>query len=129
MMKNKAFTLIEIMVVVIILGILAVLALPKNAGSVDTAKFSEAVQATRTLYAAQKRYALDHNNVCSASCAALDVSITLQYHTATCKTNCSVILQFPGVYAVTAAPSTGVLTCFNLGSNTKCSFFIKYLGN
>ncbi|MEI8011919.1 MAG: type II secretion system protein [Candidatus Omnitrophota bacterium] len=73
--KYIGFTLIEVMIVVVILGIMASIALPRLAGSKDQTIFSEAVTALNTLNAAQLRYSLE-KSVYANDCSLLDVDIT-----------------------------------------------------
>lgn len=51
-MKNKAFTLIELMVVILIVGILAAASVPLMRGRIDSAKWSEANATAGTIRSA-----------------------------------------------------------------------------
>lgn len=57
---NRGFTLIEIMVVVVIMGILAALVVPKLMGRADDARITAAKQDIATLMQALKLYRLDN---------------------------------------------------------------------
>ncbi len=71
---NKAFTLIEMLVVVLIIGILAAIALPRYMLAVDQSKLSQAILSARALAEAQTRYQLANGNW-SADISALDISL------------------------------------------------------
>jgi general secretion pathway protein G len=57
---SRGFTLIEIMVVVVILGILAAIIVPRLTGKPDEARVVKAQQDIRTLEAALEMYKLDN---------------------------------------------------------------------
>jgi general secretion pathway protein G len=59
--KARGFTLIEIMVVVVIMGILAALVVPKLMGRTDDARIMAARQDISTLQQALKLYKLDNH--------------------------------------------------------------------
>ncbi len=60
--KQSGFTLIEIMIVVVILGILASIVVPNIMGSPDEARIVKAKQDIRTLEGALNLYKLDNFN-------------------------------------------------------------------
>jgi general secretion pathway protein G len=60
MKQHRGFTLIEIMVVVVILGILAALVVPKIMSRPDDARLAKARQDIRTIEAALNLYKLDN---------------------------------------------------------------------
>ncbi len=59
MKSNKAFTMVELMVVVLIVGILAAVAIPLMSGRVDSSKWSEAKSAMGTIATAIRAYAAE----------------------------------------------------------------------
>ncbi|MBO7501142.1 MAG: type II secretion system protein [Fibrobacterales bacterium] len=62
-MKQKGFTLIELMVVVVILGILAGIAVPKMFGLSDKSKVSEAPQVLKTYETLQQAYIAEQSKI------------------------------------------------------------------
>ena len=56
--NNKAFTLVELLVVVLIIGILAAIAVPQYQKAVEKARISEAIMAVEKIAQAQEIYKL-----------------------------------------------------------------------
>ena len=59
-MNKKAFTLLELLVVIIIIGILAAIALPQYQLSVDKADFAKMQETAKSIVEAYKHYYLTH---------------------------------------------------------------------
>ena len=57
-MNKKAFTLLELLVVVLIIGILAAIALPQYKYAVAKAKFTQLLTTSKAIMEAQRRYML-----------------------------------------------------------------------
>ena len=72
--NSKGFTLIELMIVVVIIGILAALAIPRFMRSTTKAKMSEARQLLKQVYTMQRAFRQENNtytlNGATASAAA-----------------------------------------------------------
>jgi type IV pilus assembly protein PilA len=66
MRNKKAFTMVELMVVVLIVGILAAVAVPLMSGRIDSAKWSEAKAAMGTIASALRSYAAEKGSFTTA---------------------------------------------------------------
>ena len=60
MADKKSFTLMELVIVVIVIGVLAGLALPRFQTAMERVRSSEGVHTLTVLLAAQKRYAMEN---------------------------------------------------------------------
>lgn len=60
-MNRNGFTLIELMIVVVVIGVLAALAIPRFAGVSQSAKEAESVSILKQLYTLQMRYQQKHD--------------------------------------------------------------------
>jgi type II secretion system protein G len=69
--EESGFTLVELLVVMLILGILAAIAIPTFFNQRDKAKDSSAKEGVRTAQTAMETYATDHNNDYSGATAAI----------------------------------------------------------
>lgn len=73
--NRKGFTLIELMIVVVIIGILAALAIPRFMQTTGKAKKSEAKTVLKQLYQLERAYFQEHDAyVAGANTAALTAS-------------------------------------------------------
>jgi prepilin-type N-terminal cleavage/methylation domain-containing protein len=75
MKSRKGFTLIELMVVVLIVGILAAVAIPILRGRIDAAKWSEGKAMMGTIATAIRAYHAEHG-VTGTAPTTLDVGVT-----------------------------------------------------
>ncbi|MDX2207648.1 MAG: prepilin-type N-terminal cleavage/methylation domain-containing protein [Gemmatimonadales bacterium] len=71
--NRKGFTLIELLIVVVIIGILAAIAIPKFAATKDKAKLASVKSDVRNIMSAQEAYFSDFNTY-AASFANLQAS-------------------------------------------------------
>ncbi|MEO5826045.1 MAG: prepilin-type N-terminal cleavage/methylation domain-containing protein [Gemmatimonadales bacterium] len=69
--NRKGFTLIELLIVVVIIGILAAIAIPKFAATKDKAKLATVKTDLKNLQTAQEAYFSDNNAYSSALTATL----------------------------------------------------------
>lgn len=76
MVKRKGFTLVELMVVVLIVGILASVAIPLLQGRIDSSKWSEANAGAGTIRTAVRAYFAENPTAAQALTGTLDVAAT-----------------------------------------------------
>lgn len=106
---KKGFTLVELMVVILIVGILAAVAIPLMQGRIDKAKWSEANAAAGTIRTAVRAYAAETSIATAQTLVAstLDVAATqaaLGFDTA----DLTGTYFVPGDYAITNVNANGI---------------------
>ena len=74
-MKKKGFTLIELMVVILIVGILAAASIPLMRGRIDKAKWSEANAMAGTIQSAARVYFVEYGTI-STSVSMTDLGFS-----------------------------------------------------
>lgn len=62
MRNNAGFTLMEVVIVLIILGVMAGVTIPGYQEAVEKSRSNEAITNLQVIYMAQKAYALDHSH-------------------------------------------------------------------
>ena len=72
--KNKAFTLLELILVIVVIGVLAGVAVPRFSHTVEKSRTTEAINILQTLRDAQEVYNLE-NGVYATDPDGLDVTI------------------------------------------------------
>ena len=73
-LKNtNAFTLLETIVMVIVMGILGSIAIPQFPTMIENQRAASARTALRSIHMSQRRYFVDHHNVYASNSADLDV--------------------------------------------------------
>ena len=75
-LADRGFTLMEVMIVVVILGVIASLAIPNYSVAIENNRKQEALKVLLASREAQMRFAALNNNAFSAGWAALDYDAT-----------------------------------------------------
>ncbi|HET7025260.1 MAG TPA: prepilin-type N-terminal cleavage/methylation domain-containing protein [Gemmatimonadales bacterium] len=75
MLNRKGFTLIELLIVVVIIGILAAIAIPKFAATKDKAKLASVKSDLRNLETAEESYFSDNNQYIAPGSLATNIFV------------------------------------------------------
>jgi len=113
-MMRKGFTLIELMVVILIVGILAAASIPLMRGRVESAKWSEANATAGTIRSAVRVYFAETGSSAAITGALSDAAIqsALGFNAA----DLTGTYFVPGDYEITAVDATGKATVVVTGS-------------
>jgi len=119
--NKKGFTLIELLIVVVIIGILAAIAIPKFANTKDKAYVAAMKSDLRNLATYEEQYAADNNGAYFAgsatSPAVLQGFTPSQNVTVTATVNAGP----PQSWSATASHSQSAKTCDNSTGSIVCS--------
>lgn len=113
--KESGFTLMEMLVVVIILGVVAGVAMPSYTLHIERVRASEGVQLLTALLAAQERYRLE-NAAYATAIASLDIDLpnaanfTVPPNLYNLATRVATIVRSDNSYTL-CINSTGVVSC------------------
>ncbi len=126
--EESGFTLVELLVVMLILGLLAAIAIPSFFNQRDKARDAEAKSAVRTSQTAMETYATDHQGTYAGATpgdlqtiettlndvgARLHVTSTATSYTVTVDSN-----NTPNTFSITrAASGLTTLSCVNAGND------------
>jgi len=117
---RPGFSLIEIVIVVVVIGVLAGISLPRLIVQRESAVFMEAIQAGRALYAAEKSWWLEHNRTFTgilANCSNLEYqsSLSANFSAPVCNqagvTGRIGISRAGALYTLIVSETDGSMTC------------------
>ena len=117
MLRKRGFTLVELMVAILIVGILAAVAIPLMQGKIDSAKWSEANSAAGTIRTAVRAYASEKGIAAAQALAGkkLDDAPT-QTLLGFAATDLVGTYFVPGDYEIDAVSAAGIAEVIATGS-------------
>ena len=111
MTRRKGFTLVELMVVILIVGILAAVAIPLMQGRIDKAKWSEANATAGTIRTAVRAYAAETSVATAQGLVGNDLSDSGTQSALGFSTNdCEGTYFESDDYTISAVDGTGIAT-------------------
>ncbi len=108
--KRTGFTLVEMMIVVLIIGVLLAIALPNLSHARETSKRKTCVAALRRIESAKIQWAMEHNREADETPDWADLVGPGKY-----------LKGDPTNFATSACPSGGVYTMNNVSTPPTCS--------
>ena len=117
MSNKKGFTLIELLIVVVIIGILAAIAIPKFANTKDKAYVAAMKSDLRNLATYEEQYAADNNGAYFSGNGSAQGFTPSQNVTVTA----TVVAGPPQTWSATATHSQSAKTCDNSTGAIVCS--------
>ena len=117
MSNKKGFTLIELLIVVVIIGILAAIAIPKFANTKDKAYVAAMKSDLRNLATYEEQYAADNNGAYFSGNGSAQGFTPSQNVTVTA----TVVAGPPETWTATAAHSQSAKTCDNSSGAIVCT--------
>jgi prepilin-type N-terminal cleavage/methylation domain-containing protein len=102
--KKRAFTLVEIMIVVLIIGILMAIAVPNFVRARDSSRRNTCIANLKQIDSAKEQWAMDTRRNAGDACAMTNIAGAGLY-----------------LKATPACPSGGTYTVNNVGTNPACS--------
>jgi type IV pilus assembly protein PilA len=113
MRNKKGFTLIELLIVVVIIGILAAIAIPKFANTKDKAYVAAMKSDLRNLATYEEQYAADWNGAYFAGSATTATPIQGFTPSQNVTVNAAVVAGPPQTWSATATHALTNKTCTN----------------
>lgn len=111
MRNRKGFTLVELMVVILIVGILAAVAIPLMQGRIDKAKWSEANATAGTIRTAVRAYAAETSIATAQALVGTNLgAAATQSALGFSATDCDGTYFAPANYTITAVNANGIAT-------------------
>lgn len=110
--SESGFTLVELLVVMLILGLLAAIAIPSFFNQRDKARDADAKEAVRTAQTAIETFATDNNGSYAGATAGTPTSDLNKIESTLNDSTISVVASGPDTYTVRATSDTGNL--FNI---------------
>ncbi|MBN1974833.1 MAG: pilin [Sedimentisphaerales bacterium] len=121
MTRRKGFTLVELMVVILIVGILAAVAIPLMQGRIDKAKWSEANATAGTIRTAIRAYAAETSITTAQGLVGSNLGVAgTQSALGFSATDCEGTYFESDCYVITAVNGSGIATItVNAASSAK----------